>query len=285
MPSAMDAALIEALSGEMTPKFLATVGPEGAPNIVPVISLQPWDPATIVFGEYLMQKSRRNLEQNAKVGVLVVTEKLRAWSLSATFLGFQTSGEWFERVSCGSLLRYNAYTGIRAAGGLRVDSLGPALTYSQAQVLAGFLSGRAAAAALRTHLIVMPERVAEKYRRLRAIRAAAFVGPDGWPRVFPLMSCFAAGRGRLMARDRGWPAAPLAPAPGTGLAVAVLTFEPIAYQVKGVYAGRRFGMHVIDLDQAYSASPPLVGARLDAARERGGAPGIEAGRAPGRTGT
>jgi hypothetical protein len=51
--------------------------------------------------------------------------------------------------------------------------------------------------------------------------------------------------------------------PGSDLAVAVITMEPIAYQVKGRYRGSRAGIGVLDITECYSASPPLVGERLD----------------------
>ena len=50
----------------------------------------------------------------------------------------------------------------------------------------------------------------------------------------------------------------------------MLTLEPVAYQVKGTFAGfrgsfgRRFG--VIDVREAFSACPPLPGKRLPMAQ-------------------
>ena len=43
--------LKEALAGEMTPKFLATIGAEGVPNVVPVTSIDAADERTLIFGE------------------------------------------------------------------------------------------------------------------------------------------------------------------------------------------------------------------------------------------
>ncbi len=255
-----------ALAGPMVPKFLATVGEDGDPNIVPVISLQPWDDSTLVFGEYLMQKSRRNLRANEHVGVLVFTEALEAWALRGTFLGFKETGEWFDHVSRSELLRYNAYTGIRAAGALRVEACSPKITFSKAAVLAGFAHASVAATLLKgggPEREVMPRPVAEKFGRLQAVRAGAFVAPDGFPPVWPMLGCLAAGASRLVIGDLNFPAVAEDLRPGTRVAVAVLTFDPIAYQVKGTYAGQTAGVGVIDLDACYNASPPRVGDRLD----------------------
>ncbi|MBI5477907.1 MAG: pyridoxamine 5'-phosphate oxidase family protein [Deltaproteobacteria bacterium] len=255
-----------ALAGPMVPKFLATVGPEGDPNVVPVISIQPWDGETLVFGEYLMHKSRRNLRGNPHVGVLVITETLEAWALRGTFLGFQQSGEWFDRVSRHELLRYNAYTGIRAAGAIRVEACAAKITFSKAAVLAGFAHASVAGQWLRRSAPergVMPRPVEEKFGRLQAVRAGAFVGADGFPRVWPMLGCLAAGPSRLVVGDLGFPGVADGLQPGARVAVAILTFDPIAYQVKGTYAGTRAGVGVIDLTECYNASPPRVGDRLD----------------------
>ncbi|HEY3352242.1 MAG TPA: pyridoxamine 5'-phosphate oxidase family protein [Polyangia bacterium] len=267
MATRLPADLEEALRGAMTPKFLATVGPSGDPNIVPVVSLQPAPDGNLCFGEFLMNKSRRNLGQNRRVGVLVMTEALRAWPLRGTFMGFQESGALFEQVSTGELFRYNAYTGVRAAGLIRVDEVGAALSFSKGEVLAGYLYCRV----LRPLLTparrrrVMPGRVEEKFGSLQALRAGAFLGDDGWPRVFPSLSSFAAGASRLIIADRQFHAVAEELATGERVAMALLTPQAVAYQVKGDYAGTRAGAGLIDLTSCYSASPPLVGERLDRA--------------------
>ena len=56
--------LFEALSGEMVPKFLATKDEHGTPNCVPIISIQPFDYETLIFGNFLMAKTEKNLEKN-----------------------------------------------------------------------------------------------------------------------------------------------------------------------------------------------------------------------------
>ena len=53
--------LKEALSGEMTPKFLATRDLAGKPNIVPVTTITPYDDETLVFGEFMLNKTKKNL--------------------------------------------------------------------------------------------------------------------------------------------------------------------------------------------------------------------------------
>ena len=64
--------LLEALSGEMTPKFLATRSADGVPNVVPCISLLPADDQddTLFFGNFLLRKSIKNLEEDPRLAIL-----------------------------------------------------------------------------------------------------------------------------------------------------------------------------------------------------------------------
>ena len=113
--------LLDALKGEMTPKFLATRNTEGVPNVVPVISILPEDEQsdTLFFGNFLLRKSIKNLEEDHRVGILVITQELQGWILKGDFLEFQRTGSYVDRQMSSSLLRYNAYTGIRTAGIIR----------------------------------------------------------------------------------------------------------------------------------------------------------------------
>ncbi len=64
---ALDPALHKALAGETTPKFLATLDSSGRPNCVPVISITPYKDDLLIFGEFMLNKTRSNLFANEKV--------------------------------------------------------------------------------------------------------------------------------------------------------------------------------------------------------------------------
>jgi len=248
----------------MTPKFLATLDGEGRPNCVPVISIAPWDDTTLVFGEFFMNKSRKNLAVNENVGVVVLNDRLDAWSLKGTFRGFETTGPHIDWINQQPLFRYNAYTSVRSAGTIAIEEISKKSTLSPTALLAGYACARCAARAFgRSASPIMPPRVLEKFRRLRAVRAIAFRDADGFPRAVAVMACVAAGPSRLLARGPMLDAYRAGLSVGTGVAVAIITMDPVAYQVKGVYQGRRAGCHMIDLEECYSASPPLLGERLD----------------------
>jgi hypothetical protein len=251
--------LLDALRGEMTPKFLATRNAAGIPNVVPCISLQPADdqPDIVFFGNFLLRKSIRNLKEDARVGILVITPELRGWILKGDFVEFQRTGAYVEKVMSGSLLRYNAYTGVRDAGIIRVRSVENTFAISKLQVMTDFL--RARIAGLRSSRanggVRMPLQAQNEFAKMVAVKVLAWIGDDGYPIVVPALSMQPAGAGNLICHTSS-----KLPRPPDGVAVAtnILTFEAISYQVKGTWDARG----KIRVQEVYAGGPPLPGGRV-----------------------
>jgi len=268
----LSAEVMRALSGARTPKFLATRSADGIPNVVPVLSLEAADEGIIIFGEMMIWKTRRNLETDPRVAVMVLTPDLRGWTIRGQFVEFQRSGPHFDHIMASENVRYNAYGGMRSAGVIRVLAVTRAFKLSQGGLLLDTTRSRWLARRL-SHdgpaEGVMPVQVSEKFSRLRAAKALAFLDASGHPDCLPALPLIPAGPAKLVF---GGAAADLdGLAPGSPVAAAVLSLEPVAYQVKGQFAGlrtslgRRLG--VIDVREAYSASPPLPGQRLPGGKE------------------
>jgi len=263
----LSAAAMRALAGARTPKFLATRNADGIPNVVPVLSLEAADEQTIIFGEMMIWKTRRNLETDPRVAIMVLAPDLRGWTIRGQFVEFQRSGPYFDHIMASENIRYNAYGGIRSAGVIRVLAVTRAFKLSQGGLLLNTARSRWLARRLTRDgpaSETMPVQVREKFSRLRAAKALAFLDESGHPDCLAALPMVPAGPARLVF---GAPAEDLdGLAPGSPVAAAVLAMEPVAYQVKGEFAGlrpclgRKLG--VIDVREAYSASPPLPGQRL-----------------------
>ena len=274
----------DVMSGNETPIFLATLDTTGRPNCVPMVSLVPYGANTLIFGDFMMHKSRANLLTNARVGIAVFSPAFEAWSIKGTFLGFETQGEHFDYMNRSPMFRYNAYTGVRAAGLIRIEEVSKKHCLSKPRLLLNFSRARVQAPFLRSlngRARCMPPQVEEKFRRLSAVRAFAFRDADGFPRAFPLLACLPAGPNRLLVSDPLLDEYKAAIPRDADVAVCVLTLDAVSYQVKGPYRGTHAGVSIIDLTACYSASPPLVGDRLDrptppVAGDRGHRPHTEA---------
>ena len=254
--------LIDALKGEMTPKFLATRNSQGTPNVVPVISILPADdkPDTVFFGNFLLRKTIENLEQDKRVGILVLTQQLHGWMLQADFEEFQRTGTYVDEQMKSSLLRYNAYTGIRNAGVIHVRSLRGAFRISKMVVLKDYLLARFARVegTKGDGAVTMPLPVRQEFKKMAAVKVLSWVAEDGYPVIVPALSLQPFGDQSLVC----WKGAKLPEPPqGTAVAASILTPEAVSYQVKGRWAGAgRAG--VLQTHEFYAGGPPIPGGRI-----------------------
>lgn len=252
--------LLEALRGEMTPKFLATRSRLGVPNVVPCISILPAEdqPDTLFFGNFLLRKSISNLTEDQRIAVLVITPELRGWMLRGRLVEFQRTGPYVDRQMSGSLLRYNAYTGIRNAGILQVESVEGTFAISKLQVVTDYALARLAAWMAGSQSqggTTLPLAVRREFAKMVAVKVLAWVRDDGYPVIVPALSLQPAGDKRLAC----WKGIRNLPAPPANAQVAtnVLTFEAVSYQAKGRWTG-----NWLAVDRVYAGGPPIPGGRI-----------------------
>jgi len=256
--------LFEALKGEMTPKFLATS--DGVmPNVVPIISTEPWDRENLIFGNFLMWKTEANLRKYDKVSVAVITEKLRGTVIRGDFRGFQKTGAYVDRINSTKNFRYNAYTGIRNAGSIAMSDIMEPFALSPLDVLSGnllskFAKGRAMK--LSGGRDVMNGVVREKYARLKAVKVLAFMDAAGYPVAVPLMSLQAVAGDLMVFRKNPMRKYLEGLKDGASVAVSVITFDPVAFQVKGTYRDVDDGYGAVAVSEVFHASPPLPGRKI-----------------------
>ena len=164
--SRLDADVIRVLAGPRVPKFLATRDAQGVPNVVPVLSLAAVDEHTIVFGEMMVWKTRRNLEADPRLSMLVVSPDLRAWTVRGRFVEFQRSGPLFDRVSSEESARYNPYGSYRSAGVIEVLGTTRVSRFSQLGLLLDTVRCRMLARSVSRDgpTAAMPVQVREKFR-------------------------------------------------------------------------------------------------------------------------
>ncbi|MBU0494568.1 MAG: pyridoxamine 5'-phosphate oxidase family protein [Chloroflexi bacterium] len=262
--------LLQALSGEMTPKFLASRSAGGVPNLVPVTSIMPAGDVTdrLIFGNFLLRKSIGNLDEDTRVGVLVVTTDLEGWVLQGDFEGWQRTGAYVERIMNTDLLRYNAYTGIRNAGIIQVHAVLRHFRLSKLRVLADYVLARVAARSVGpvTEATAMPQVVRQHFSPMTAVRVLAFLDDNGYPLTAPVLSLQPAGEQALVCAE-GLFADVLDPLPAdTPVAASLLTLDAVSFQAQGRWLGtrRQFGQPVgaLAVTAVYAGGPPIPGRQV-----------------------
>jgi hypothetical protein len=280
--------LMEALSGEMTPKFLATRSADGVPNVVPVTSTMPAGdaPDRLIFGNFLLRKTVGYLDADPRVGLLVITPDLVGWVLQADFQGWQRAGPYVDRLNGTDLLRYNAYTGIRNAGILEVRAVLASFRLSKLRVLAEYLLARLARPpAPDCAAVPLPVPVRQRFGAMSKVVALAYTLPPaapvlersegaggtqggcpGYPIVAPALSLQPRGD-RTLVCAQGLAAGLLAGlAPGAAVAANLLTLDVVSFQAKGCWLGsqERMGtpLGAMSVTSVYAGGPPMPGRQI-----------------------
>jgi hypothetical protein len=275
--------LLQALTHEMTPKFLATRSAASVPNVVPCTSTMPAGDGEehagnrLIFGNFLLRKSVDNLDEDPRVGILVITTDLEGWMLQGDFQGWQRTGPYVDRLNSTDLLRYNAYTGIRNAGIIEVRSVVRHFRISKLRVLADYALARTArvvgaspkqigGSQPRPTAVAMPAVVQEKFSPITAVRVLAYLDGEGYPLAVPVLSLQPAGESALVCAE-GLAADLLEPLPtGTPVAANLLTLDIVSFQAKGQWLGsRRFlgaPVGAMAVTAVYAGGPPIPGRQV-----------------------
>lgn len=261
--------LLEALSGEMTPKFLASRSADGVPNVVPCTSITPAGDVDdrLILGNFLLRKSVTNLDADPRVSVLVMTTALEGWILQGDFEGWQRAGAYVDKLNNSDLLRYNAYTGIRNAGIIQVRQVLRTFRLSQLRVLTDYLVARAAPAPTPPeNAVPMPLAVRKSFQPMTAVRVLAFVNTAGYPMSVPLLSLQPTGERSLICAA-GICADVLGPLPaGTPVAASLLTLDIVSFQAKGTWLGSRRTLGALTgamaVTSVYAGGPPIPGQQV-----------------------
>ncbi len=230
---------IPVINNWLHPKFLATVDREGRPNVVVVSSLEYFE-GKLIFGNLMLWKTARNLQDNPETAILVIDPRLNYYYLEGKFLGFREAGPEAEHLRKSEMVRYNAYTGFRNTGIMEIIDAGPLRRLSPVRILQEHLRSRVS---FKGGAVNFPRAVADKFDAMKSIKVAAYYNEKLHLKILPAVRCSGDGLYTLT----GLP-------PGVRYAANVITPEVVSFQVKGT--ARRDSLQV---DEIYACGPPVPG--------------------------
>lgn len=252
----------------MIAKFLATRDADGGVNAAVIITLQPSPDDhddRLIFGEWLMWKSRENLKQRGEVAVAAVNLKLRMVTLTGDFQGFETTGLYVDTLNNSDFLRYNAYTGVRSAGAINVREIGDMDRASYPRVAADL-------AALQLHRLfargrgkggrIIPPVVEKQFTAANSLKALALIGKDGYPRIFPTLAVAGRGGHAFLIRISPYNRELREIEMPVRAAMCVLTMKAVSFQVKGELERDGSNYLRFEVSEVWNSSPPLAGDRI-----------------------
>jgi uncharacterized protein len=119
----MSKEVMDVFNDPSSAKVLATAGSTALEvNAAPKGSLRAVSDEVIAFADIFGDKTNKNLQLNKKVSALAFKmSPVAGYQVKGTFLGFQTSGELFDRFAREFKEKINL--DIRAVGTIRVDEI------------------------------------------------------------------------------------------------------------------------------------------------------------------
>jgi hypothetical protein len=263
----LDQELVEVMKEFQVPKFMATKDSEGEPNVVPVLSWTVYEGNTLVYGDFMTYKTRKNVNDgNTKFSILVFTSDLDSWLIKTDFESYHRNDEIYEFIAQTPLFRYNQYTNARGAGVAEAIWASQKYGISKLNVLFAFLKAKMAGRKISTQETAegnMPLNVLKRMSQMAAVKVIAYISEDGYPVAFPEFGMIPISSNRLVVKRGEEKRRGFSLNDGERVAISLVTLEPAAFQLKGYFREIDDSTGYIDLDRVYTCSLPRPGVRVD----------------------
>lgn len=259
--------LVEVMKEFESPKFMVTKDSQGEPNVVPVLSWTVYKDNTLVYGDFMTFKSRKNVNDgNTQMSILVFTANLDSWLIKADFESYHQNDEIYEFVAQTPLFRYNEYTNARGAGVAEAFWTSQKYGISKMNVLAAFLKSKMAGRKVPTQDTVegnMPLNVMKRLSQMAAVKIITYISEDGYPVAFLEFGTVPVSSNRIVVKRGEEKRRGFTLRDGTRVAISLVTLEPAAFQLKGYFREIDDSTGYIELDRVYTCSLPRPGLRVD----------------------
>jgi len=263
----LDDKLVNAMKIFETPKFLITKDSNEEPNSSLVMTWTVYDGNTMIYGDFLGEKTRMNLSNdNKQMSLLVMTMGLDSWLIKADFEAYHWNDEFYEFIAQTPLFKYNQYTNARKAGVAEAISSSEKYGISKPSVLTSFIKTKMVKGKVPVEETIegnMPNNIYKIFSKMAAVKVLAFIDDDGYPAAFPEFGMLpVSSNSVVMKRDqekrRGYSLRD-----GQRVAISLVSLDPAAFQMKGTFHEINDSTGYVKFDRVYACSLPRPGIRVD----------------------
>lgn len=254
---------------EEVAKFLATCSSDGIPNVALIISQIPVDEEKIVFGDFMMVKTKRNILENQRVASLAITSKLGVAGFKGELECWVQSGPYIDVINNLEFHRYNAYMGVHNAGVVIVrDVLELPERISYFRVIGEFALQKGARKLWGKPIrgLELPHAVRGMFRSISTIKVLSYQGIDGFPGIAPCFGITLCKDSNIRFLLNSWNVELLKMDIPIRVAINLFNKGLVSYQIKGeiIRFDKFLGMITAEMKpmELYSSSPPFCGSRV-----------------------
>lgn len=256
---------IRALAPDSKLGFLATRDLDGRPHLTLITTLQARTPTELTWGQFCEGRSKDNVRRDPRTAFLVMNLRKQWWRGRATWTRGATEGEDFEAYNRKPLFRYNSYFGIHTVHFMDLVAVTPRAGLSMPRIVAGSLLAAtvARASGRRRAAPAMNDWSRALIDRLDTLKFVAWIRPDGWPEIAPVIPASTADAARLVLAEAAAPGVLDGLAAGADVAVLTMNLAMESVVVAGRFGGFRgvgpLRAGMIDVDRVYNSMPPKHG--------------------------
>jgi hypothetical protein len=263
----LDDELVNAMKIFETPKFMITKDSNDEPNSSLVMTWTVYEGNTMIYGDFLSEKTRMNLNAgNKQMSLLVMTMGLDSWLIKSDFESYHRNDEFYEFIAQTPLFRYNQYTNARSAGVAEAISSSDKYGISKPSVLASFIKTKMVKGKVPVEETIegnMANNIYKIFSKMAAVKVLAFIDDDGYPAAFPEFGMLpVSSNSVVMKRDqekrRGYSLRD-----GQRVAISLVSLDPAAFQMKGTFHEINDSTGYVKFDRVYACSLPRPGIRVD----------------------
>lgn len=256
---------IKAHEAEMKVGLVATVNEQGNPHITLISTLRAYSPTGMVWGQFAEGISKENIQRNPHTGWLILTLDKQLWRGKAKFTHTAISGPEYEFFNNTVLFRYNAYFGIHRAYYMDLVEQSGRQDLPMGQIVFAEIKSIAARTLVsrRSGERVLNDWTKALIDKLDNLKFLAYVEPDGYPVIIPLIQAQTDGRGGVVFSAGAYGDDIRRIPAGCQVSFFCMSFSMQDVVIRGRYDGlhRRAGLLCgsMSADWVYSPMPPVAG--------------------------
>jgi len=245
--------------------LVATINDEGLPHVTLLTSLLALDDTHMALGEFSKGVSKEYIKKNKEIGFCILTMNMDMWRGKARYTHSATEGPEYEMFNEFPMFRYNTYFGINTVHFFDLAQVNekeklPLGAIAKASIATLLAKWKAKQQKAEKPLGVLGF---ELFNRLDALKFAAWIDSDGFPKIVPVLQAKASDAGTIVFSPLAYSDELLQLKQGTPVAIYALTVKMENILTRGIfngykrYAGIKLGL--CDVNWVYNSMPPVHG--------------------------
>lgn len=245
--------------------LVATINDEGLPHVTLLTSLLALDDTHMALGEFSKGVSKEYIKKNNEIGFCILTMNMDMWRGKARYTHSAKEGPEYEMFNEFPMFRYNTYFGINTVHFFDLVQVNekeklPLGAIAKASIATLLAKWKAKQQKAEKPLGVLGF---ELFTRLDALKFAAWIDSDGFPKIVPVLQAKASDTGTIVFSPLAYTEELLQLKQGMPVAIYALTLKMENILTRGIfqgykrYAGIKLGL--CDINWVYNSMPPVHG--------------------------